>query len=722
MTDAIRQSVDWPSFLGRLDLAWSDLPTEWFDAPFLGNGALGTLVRRIGEREVRWDAGSSWVQDHRQRDELSFRSSQILNRGRLPIGHFVLRTRGRITGGSMRLELWNAEATGTIRTEAGRIEWRTLVHARDMVILVDLEARGGESDATFSFVPERAESYRLSRLLASPASSLTLSESFLAGYAPNPPPRLVDLPEGARACEQRLQAGGSTVTAWHVAIPGPGGARSILATIQHTYPGTDALEQARSALQSALTEDRARWVAGHRDWWHAYWRESFVSIPDRFWESFYWMQMYKLACATRGDRAVLDNQGPWAQPTPWNGTWWDLNVQLSYSPVPASNRLHLAGSLIRLLRDRFQDMVDTVPPELRHDSAALATTTSMTDLRGELVGPGCEGDIIGRITGNLAWLCHNLHQIYRHGVDDPQTQAMMRELLYPLLKRAVAYYRHYLREGEDGRLHLPATFSPEYELAPDCNYDLAGIRWGSRTLIELARLQGIDADMVAVWQDLLDRLAPYPTGPNGFSIGAGVELMSGHRHWSHMLMAYPLRDVTPEAGDAELIRRSLAHWHSFPSGLAGYTFTGGASFHALLGEGDEALRSLEGLKPFLHQSTMYQEAGPCIETPLHASQAIHEMLLQSHDGLIRVFPAAPSRWRDVVFHDLRAEGAFLVSAARRGGRTAWVRLRSLAGEPCRVRSGLRGYPEVVELKLRRGEETVLRAEGFSGEPAVAPVS
>ena len=59
-------------------------------------------------------------------------------------------------------------------------------------------------------------------------------------------------------------------------------------------------------------------------------------------------------------------------------------------------------------------------------------------------------------------------------------------------------------------------------------------------------------------------------------------------------------------------------------------------------------------------------------------------------GPIRIFPAVPTAWQDVEFHDLRAEGAFLVSAKRSGGRTQWVRIRSLAGEPCRVRPGIAG--------------------------------
>ena len=53
---------------------------------------------------------------------------------------------------------------------------------------------------------------------------------------------------------------------------------------------------------------------------------------------------------------------------------------------------------------------------------------------------------------------------------------------------------------------------------------------------------------------------------------------------------------------------------------------------------------------------------------------IQEMLLQSHTGIIRVFPAIPASWQDVSFDKLRAMGAFLVSAEREGGRLRQIRI------------------------------------------------
>jgi hypothetical protein len=108
---------------------------------------------------------------------------------------------------------------------------------------------------------------------------------------------------------------------------------------------------------------------------------------------------------------------------------------------------------------------------------------------------------------------------------------------------------------------------------------------------------------------------------------------------------------------------------------------------------------------------------------------VHDMLLQSwsdlahsEPGPIRFFPALPSTWKDVEFCNLRAEGAFLVSAKRSGGKTVFVKIKSLAGEPCRVRPGIEGKlqvgggrhlslnevsPGVYQIDLKKGDEVVL---------------
>ena len=53
---------------------------------------------------------------------------------------------------------------------------------------------------------------------------------------------------------------------------------------------------------------------------------------------------------------------------------------------------------------------------------------------------------------------------------------------------------------------------------------------------------------------------------------------------------------------------------------------------------------------------------------------VQEMLLQSHTGIIRIFPAIPADWKDVSFERLRAQGGFIVSATQRDGhlKSVWI--------------------------------------------------
>ncbi|MFC2156840.1 glycoside hydrolase family 95-like protein [Acidobacteriota bacterium] len=727
----LEERVDWPEFMKRQDPQWEALPEKWYDAPFLGNGQLGTLIRKIGEKELRWDVGQSFVHDHREPDDYSVRSPEILNRGRLPIGFFVLRTRGRITGGTIRLDLWNAEARGTIVTEEGDISWRTFVHAEDMAFLVELIPAGGETEIDFDFVPARAESSRVTR------NRENLTSEFLADYTLNPAPRRIQMGSGIAAYEQPLAAGGQTTTAWISKDNGNG--KTVFVTCQHSFPGPESSEIARTVIQKTANTNLSEWMEVHRVWWHDYYTRSFLSLDDPIWESFYWIQMYKLACATRRDRALIDNQGPWLQPTPWNGTWWNLNVQLSYSPVPASNRLELGQSLINHLKENIDNLIDNVEEEFRADSAGLSRNTSMLDLKGRVGRPGgweYPNPDIGSEVGNLTWICHNLYTFYRSGGDE----SLLRDVLYPLLKRAVNYYRHFFIAGPDRRWHLPSTHSPEFGNVPDCNYDLGLIRWGCQTLIEIAQKLDEDADMIPLWEEIQEKLVEFPVNENGFMVGTGQGFDRSHRHWSHLLMIYPLRLVNPENGGEEIIRRSLDWWHSFKGALAGYSFTAGASIAALLGEGERTLEYLNGFLPYMGASTMYYEGGeaalPVMETPLHASSVIQEMLLQSWGDRIRVFPAVPDTWLDINFHNLRAEGAFLVSAARREGQTKWVRIQSLAGESCLLKVDMedpvvylngsrhevnRIQEGLLHFTLARGDVLILRDGGFPAVWEVFPV-
>jgi alpha-L-fucosidase 2 len=60
------------------------------------------------------------------------------------------------------------------------------------------------------------------------------------------------------------------------------------------------------------------------------------------------------------------------------------------------------------------------------------------------------------------------------------------------------------------------------------------------------------------------------------------------------------------------------------------------------------------------------------------------MLIQSHTGTIRVFPAIPASWKNVSFENLRTVGAFLVSSRRTNGSVANIHILSEKGAMCTI--------------------------------------
>lgn len=557
-------AVDWPAFVARQDMLWEGLPSSWSDAPFTGNGTLGAyMVVDSAENALRFEAGNSLVHDHRRDDP------SVYGRGRLLIGSFLARPAGKIISGDCRLDLWNAEIRGSLRTSLGLIRFRQYTPSGSPYIVAEAECSGGER-VSWEFIPAKADSPR--QLKASHAPG---HPHFRNDYRPNPAPE-TSVRETGGICRQPLLDGGETATAWRILRRG--GTSVLVATIEHSFPGTTASSAAAANMAAATMGNIPGIEAKHRAWWHSYYPASFISLPDKRIENFYWAQIYKLGSATHPDGCLIDNCGPWLTETPWPNAWWNLNVQLAYWPLLASNHLDLNRPLINAVAGNTANLIANVPEEYRRDSAAIPVATDFT-LSGNVNAPGS-----GRKAqiGCLPWLCHNLWLHYRFSMD----RAFLRDTLYPLLRRAVCFYLHFLKEEDDGRLHLAETFSPEYGSAEDCNFDLALLLWGCRTLLHASETLGLEDPLRQRWLEVTEKIAPFPKNTDGMMIGRDTPYGKSHRHYSHLLMFYPLHLLNADQpGSFELMDRSVRHWHGIPGNIYAYSYTGASSMYAAFGKG-----------------------------------------------------------------------------------------------------------------------------------------
>ncbi len=320
----------------------------------------------------------------------------------------------------------------------------------------------------------------------------------------------------------------------------------------------------------------------------------------------------------------------------------------------------------------------------------------------------------------------------------------LRQKLYPLM---VGNLRHiqtnFIEKG--GRYHLPRNRNPEYSSAPDLSYEIAATRALCRLIIEAeARLQEHQG-MTSRCREILEKLVDYHTDPaEGIMIGEGQSYDKPHRHFSHLIGIWPIRELHGTSPRAELARRSVEHWdRTLHAGgnIPGNAWPdfGTAGLYAVLDDGENAHKhfqnALDSMQDRSSVAHMYT-AAPINETPLFGARILMDLLLQERDGVIHVFPATPERWKEVVFHRFRLPGAFLVSACREDGETRWVRIESEAGETSRIRHSLEGPVKtngdrafevvdrgdgIVEVDLRKGEQVLLYTGDVPPEAEILPV-
>jgi len=715
------RQIDWPDFMRQHDMSFEKLPGGWTDAPHFGNAMIGSMLYQAGDT-IRLQVFRADVQDHSD-DTYGWTA---YSRPRLMIGHFSLHPAGKLTGCNWRKDLWNAELTGTITTDRGEIRIRHFTHAVDMAIMTELAPSAGEQACHWTWHPDEARTTR-GGYPTKEAEIKDFAEQYgghyattLKVYQANPAGRQ-ELHGNVSVWIQDLLAGGQYATAWSEQTNHD--IRTFMVSIANSHPAATAAATAVADVKRCLSLDRSGWVSLHRDWWHAYYPRSFVSIPDKNLESLYWQTIYRFGCISRAGRGFVDTPGIWFQGKSWPYFTTDWNIQSAHWPVYAANRLEQGQALVDRLDERRDELIKAVRPLAWQQDSAYLPIAVAWDMAGTRDGDKRYFDLVG----DLPWAMHNLWCQYRYSMDE----GMLRETIYPLLRRSINLYLHMVGEANDGKLHLPPTYSPESGVCEDCNFDLALFKWGCHTLLKASKRLHIDDPLIPRWQEVVGRLANYPADEHGFMLGRDKPSAANHQHFSNLLMIYPLHLVNIEQeGAANVLTRSFerARDTAGPGERQAMVQAHAGPLGTAIGLGDQALDGLKRLQGDLYPNGLWYES-PCIESSLAVANIIQDMLIQSwsdpakdEPGPIRIFPALPSAWQDVEFHDFRAEGAFLVSAKRAGGRTQWVRIKSLAGEPCRVKPDLTGVirlkserplefnqvsPGTYELNLKKDEEVVL---------------
>jgi hypothetical protein len=424
-----------------------------------------------------------------------------------------------------------------------------------------------------------------------------------------------------------------------------------------------------------------------------------------------------------------------------------LNAQLTYYTLGITNHLDLEDPLFCLIEKHIDQLIQNVPPVFQEDCAAVGNPVGYDELNAPVFLTEEKDNPKEMNLIVLPWLMQQFYLHNRRTMNDDQ----LKKIIFPLMRRTFNVYLHILHLEDDGLYHIPYTFSDEYGKAHETSLNIALARWGFTTLIACAERLNIEDPLIPRWKEMLNKMAYYSINENGIMIGKDVAFAKPHRHYSHLFAIFPLFEMNKENHPnlIPIMKRSIQHFTDLDGDNCMYKYSGASSLWAALGDGDKALiwlrRSLEILHrskippklPTVTPNTFYSEHNnPTFESPISSARCVLDMLIQDWGGIIRIFPAMPTAWKDASFHNFRTEGAFLVSAVRKEGKIQFIRIKSLAGEECKIKSdiggeikilgpisaNLRQTKSLIELDLKKGEEAVL----FTGEKiesfVISPVS
>ncbi len=705
----VANKIDWPEFLRPHNMVWDSLPQQWKEAPHLGNASIGSMIHQ-DSNAIKLQLFHANVNDHRDN---TF-GWTAYSRPRFEIGALHLNPIGKIQGGECNLDIWNAELNGTVKTDRGEIRFRHFVHADDMVIITEISTTEGEREAQWSWHPEKAETTRNGY----PRNKNEVQEyakkygehhaETLKLFEPNPKGKQI-LKNGVNVWQQDLLSGGQYATSWSE-IKKTEEERTLFVSISSTYPDNNAVDTAVKSVTNAINSNKENLTKRHRQWWHSYYPKSYVTVPDKALEKLYWNSIYRYGSTARQGRAFVNTAGLWFQGGSWPYVTHDYNTQASHWALPMANRLEQSAEVLEALFKARETLIKNVRPvEWQDDSAFLALSTAP-----DMIGSRDQDMRYWNLVGNLPWVLHNCWWQYTYSMDDK----MLKNKLFPLLRKSINLYLKLIKE-EDNKLRLPPTYSPETGTFEDNNFDLGLLRWGCKTLLQSCERLGINDPLIPKWKDVLERLIDYPADERGFRLGTDATSPVNHRHASHLLMIYPLYEVNiDQTGTKEVLNASVERFFNTP-GLPAMVMTHAVPLATAIGNGNLALEGLKKQAADLHPNGLWH-GSPCIEASLSIANGLQTMLLQDWENTIRVFPAIPDKWKDITFKNLRAQGAFLVSAKRIKGITASIRLKSLAGEPCQLKTDMinptiaEGLGEIrimgdgiFEIKIEKGAEIVI---------------
>jgi alpha-L-fucosidase 2 len=513
------------------------------------------------------------------------------------------------------------------------------------------------------------------------------------------------------------------------------------------YTSFDKKDWKGSSIREAggLTEGIVEKIRSeHENWWRQFWLRSNVQISDPFLEKYYYASQYLFASSTRGGKFAPGLWGPFItqDSTAWGGDYHlNYNYQAPYWAAYSSNYIDLT--------DNFdQPLLDYMEKGKVHAKTLLGINGiyypvgigphGLVTTRWPLTPDEMEERYATRentIDSGYKFLGQKINAVFSVGnmlmrFYSSYDENYIRKV-YPYMLECVNFWEDYLK-FEDGRYVIYMDHFNEVmpnqrnkgiwrDKLGDFNstLSLGLVKMLFKGIIDASIFLSMNANRIEKWKHIVAHLSNFPVGES-----------NGRLSLKNMERGPQNREVRPSG-----LNRVAIHGLILPAGVAGpktdSTFNrillgdvqhwkdrmqNPGEWGNTLGNGIETcfpgavrvgydadsiikyLRQRLAVQPFANLYIV--QSGGGIETLAAVPLTVNEMLLQSYEGIVRVFP----NWnhsKDASFNKLRAYGAFVISSRLKKGKIEYVKLISEKGRPCNMENPWSG--QKVQL-IRNGKK------------------
>ena len=414
---------------------------------------------------------------------------------------------------------------------------------------------------------------------------------------------------------------------------------------------------------------------------------------------------YLMISGSREGGQPLNLQGIWNKDIipSWNcGYTANINIEMNYWPAEVANLSECHEPFLRMIGECAETGRETARKMYHrrgwvgHHNCSIWRETFPND--------GGAATVFWPMMG--AWFSSHLWEHYAYTSDTKY----LTEYAYPIMKGASEFFLDWLVKDQEGYWITPVSTSPEnLFLVPGTNQacgvsqgstgDMSMIRELFTRTIAAAEIAGVDQPLRDTLQDRLNNLLPFRIGAFGRLQEWNKDFMDQdihHRHVTHLVSLHPFGQITAEQSDLYAAARKVLEirgdeatgWSSgWKINLWARLMDGERAFRLIgtllrpVGFGPEALHSdgggvyanlFDAHPPFQIDGNFGMTAGVC------------EMLMQSHEGFIRLMPAVPTAWRSGSVKGLVARGGYEIDMAWENGRITELKIHSKTGKRCKV--------------------------------------